>query len=126
MNIAQFVGAHLGGVIGGAVAGSSLLTGIAFKFAQSKIPGLVKAQEEKLLDALFSKLKRAEDKAALKAILAAVKVRFPDAGDAQFAMAADACVKDIPALAPYRDSLVKLFTAVEQAADEGLADEAAK
>jgi hypothetical protein len=126
MDIGQFVGSHLGASLGAAVAASSVLTGMAFKFAESKLPGLVKAEEEQLLDALFSKLDRAEDKTALKAVLTAVKVRFPEAGAAAFAQAADACIKEVPALAPYRDSLIKLFVAVEQAAADGLAEESSK
>lgn len=126
MDIGTWAGSHLGTVIGAAVAGSSVLTGIGLKYAESKLPAIVKAEEEKLLDALFAKLDRPEDKAALKAILVAVKVRFPDAGDAAFAMAADACIRQVPALAPYRDSLIKLFTAVEQSVEEGLDEESKK
>lgn len=126
MQIMQFIQSHLGASIGAAVAGSSLLTGFALKFAQARLPQIIKQEEEALLDALFVRLSRPEDKAALKAVLVAVRARFPDAGDAVFAVAADACIKEVPSLAPYRDQIVKLFVAVEQAAEEALDEESRK
>jgi hypothetical protein len=126
MAFVQFIQSHLGATLGAAVAGSSLLTGFAFKYAQAKLPGIIKQEEEALLDALFVRLTRPEDKAALKAVLLAVRARFPDAGAACFAVAADECIKELPALSPYRDQIVKLLTAIEQAAEDGLDEESKK
>jgi hypothetical protein len=115
-----FIHAHLGAVLATVVGSSSILTGFAVKFLTAKIPGLITSEEAWLIDHALAKLSRPEDKTALKAVLLAVKARFPDAGSAVFALAADACVKDVPALAPYRDALVGLFKAVEQAAAQGM------
>jgi hypothetical protein len=122
----NWIGQHLGAAIGLAIASSSLLTALALKFAEAKLPGFIKEGGEHLLDLLFAKLTRPEDKIALKAILEAVRVRCPDAGDAIFAVAADDMILAVPALKPYRDSIIKLLTAIEQAAEDAIEDEEKK
>ena len=116
----QYIHAHIGYVIGAVIGSSSLLTGLVLKFLAAKAPALIQAEESKLISAGMAKLKRPEDQAALKAMLAAIRVRFPDVGSAVFALAADACIREVPALAPYRAALIGLFQAVEQAAAAGL------
>lgn len=124
--IAQWIGSHLGATIGAAVAASSFLTAAAFKFLESRIPAIVKSDTEELLDYAMGKLTRPEDKAALKAVLTAIRARFPDAGGAWSAVAADALIKEIPALAPYREDLIKIQVAIEQAAEQAIDDEEKK
>jgi len=116
----HFIAQHLEAVLGTVVASSSLLTGLAVKFLTAKVPALIQAEESKLISSSMAKLKRPEDQAALRAMLAAIRVRFPDVGSAVFALAADACIREVPALAPYRAALIGLFQAVEQAAAAGL------
>jgi hypothetical protein len=114
------IGANIGSVIAAAVGSSSLLTGFVLHLVGAKLPMFVEHEEGVLLSSGLAKLTRPEDKAALKAILVALRARFPDAGDAVFAVAADACIKEAPALAPYRTDLISLFSGIEQAAASGI------
>lgn len=112
----HFILSHVGYIVGA----SALATGFIIGKLHSALPDLIKKEEGVYLGDAMKALARPEDKAALKAVLVALQARFPDAGSAIFAQAADACIKRVPALAPYRSELIQLFQAVEQAAKDGL------
>ncbi len=119
-SFATFALTHLGIAAGAAVGASSFLTAAALHLAGAKLPMFVQQEETLLLGEGLAKLTRPEDKAAAKAILVAIRSRFPDAGASVFAQAADATIKEVPALTPYRQDLITLFSSVEQAAASGI------
>ena len=114
------IGAHAGAIIAAAVASSSLLTGFVLHLLGAKLPAFVQYEEKLWLDQGLAKLTRPEDKAAAKAVLAAIRARFPEAEASVYTQAADAVIKECPALTPYRADLVTLFQGIESAAAQGL------
>ncbi len=101
-----------------AVLGFGGVLTLAIKYG----PGLFQKQEETLLNDILAKLNRPEDKAAFKAVLVSIKVRFPDSGSDTFKHAAAAIIAKVPALAPFQDKLIELLVAMDKAAVAGLDD----
>lgn len=100
-------------------AGGTSIGAMALAWLKIKAPAAIKTEEGKLIASAMGKLSRPEDKAALKAVLAAIQARMPDAGSSLFPQTADAMIAKVPSLAPYRQALIDLMVAVEQAAKEG-------
>ncbi len=118
--VIQWGSSHFLAAISAAVASSGLITHIAIRFISSKAPAFIESEIVLLLNAALGKINSPADKAAAKAVLNAIRARFPDAGSSLYAQAADAVIREVPAFAPYRADLIVLFSGIEQAAADGL------
>lgn len=110
----NWLGAHAALVLGG--FGGAFVLGLAVRF----LPGVIGRQLALALDDVVDHLNLPEDKAAFKAILAAIDVRFPNHGDAKYSMMVDDIIKKVPQLAASRQPLVDLLTGIGDAVKNDL------
>lgn len=105
----NWVIAHIGMVLGS--MGGVFVLGLAAKM----IPGIVGKQVAVALNDVLAHLTLPEDKAAFKAIVASVDVRFPGMGNAKYALMVDDIIKKVPQLAASRQSLLDLLMGIGNA-----------
>lgn len=117
--IAQFVN--------GAVAHWGLSSGVALIVVRwlvleitQKLPKLIIDEEEKALANIQSKFSAPEDVALLKAVIAWIDTKIPNAGDQKYKLASLYIVAQYKDFQPYQDQIATLLSVIGQAAKQGL------
>jgi hypothetical protein len=116
----HFLASHIYSTLSAAIGSSTLGTAFVLHYLEDELPSFISKEEHVLIQRLLSDLTRPKDVAACKAILEAIADRFPDAGDALFALYADDIIARVPSLKPYRENLIALLIGVDVAAKKAM------